>query len=630
MSSEEDSDLECDAASPSCSRCNEAGVPCVAPNASRQGTAPRSIVQFLEDQLANVDNVQREAYTTRAEHLDDRAVDATQDTRLLINHVMKDFAPSYAGLTALTPLVHCAVTGTRLPSTSLSGAINSNEHHQNSTIDSVSDGIRLSYIPTAIADFLFENYLKRVVAQNPIFYLPDVVGFFNAVFHHPIDSLEPGTLASPYETYVVSLIMAVSLTTSARTQQLRANSIATGLFKSAMRYIQTVFTNDLRGLQALLLLCEYTFLNPSVANVWFLSGFTTQLCIDLGIHQETLDDQKADPLTVDIRRRVFWCAYEMEIATAGALLRPTQFLSKNINVPFPSEIEDTAISAKGVDPHGKLTKFPSTRIWRFRQIEAEVVSVLFHNGDLSAEDNGALSMWMERMEIAIDTWRDEVKWFSSLNGSHPASEEMCLYADIAHDYIIVTLFRPSTRVKDPTTGNLMKAFIAGVHVARGYWKQANLEFGSSKYVFHPCYHTFSAAVVFLQVLDRCKEAIWLKYSTDEIEDFISSFSKFFATIAERWPAASRCLEEFERLMAPVKRNYIDFTLRKARTVPNGSITNASFSDQGGFLLNASAHQDELVDIHTLFPQDVFSHGQLGDLTFTIPTDWEMEFDFGVI
>ncbi|KAL1859853.1 hypothetical protein Plec18167_006325 [Paecilomyces lecythidis] len=630
MSSEEDSDLECDAASPSCSRCNEAGVPCVAPSASRQGTAPRSIVQFLEDQLANADNIQSEAYNTRTKDTDNGTADATENISLLINHVMKDFVPSYAGLTALTPLVHCAVTGTRLPSTSLSGAINSNEHHQNPTTDSVSDGIRLSYIPTAVADFLFENYLKRVVAQNPIFYLPDVVGFFNAVYHHPIEGLEPGTLASPYETYIVSLIMAVSLTTSARTQQLRANSIATGLFKSAMRYIQSVCTNDLRGLQALLLLCEYTFLNPSVANVWFVSGFTTQLCIDLGIHQETLDDQMADSLTVDIRRRVFWCAYEMEIATAGALLRPTQFLSKNINVPFPSEIEDNAISAAGVNPHGKLTKFPSTRIWKFRQIEAEIVSVLFHNGELSPENNGDLTRWMERMETAIDTWRDEVKWFSSLNGSHPVSDEMRLYADIAHDYIIVTLFRPSTRVKDPTTENFMKAFIAGVHVARGYWKQANLEFGSSKYVFHPCYHTFSAAVVFLQALDRCKEAIWLEYSTDQIEEFILSFSKFFTTIAERWPAASRCLEEFERLMVPVKRKYIDFTLSKARTVPNGSGPNASFIDQEGFVLNTPAHQDELLDIHTLFPQDVFSHEQLEDLTFTIPTDWEMEFDFSVI
>lgn len=547
----------------------------------------------------------------------------------MVDHVIKGFTPPFLGLTAATPLVRCCVAGTRLPSTSLSGTTDFSEHHARVTLDSPSSGTRLASIPVTVADFLFENYMKRVIAQYPIFYSSDVVRFFNSVFHHPTPGSEPGTLATSYEIYVVSLIMAISLTTSARTQQVHANSIAVSLFNTAMQQIHAVCTNDLMGLQAILLLLEYTFLNPSVANVWFLSGFTTQICIDLGLHQETREDLKADPLTVDIRRRVFWCAYEMEIATSGALLRPTSLLSRHINVPFPSEIEDSAISTAGIDPNGRLTKFPSTRIWKFRQIEAEIVSVLFHDGEIPSQDGASLQSWMKRMEAMIDSWRDEVHWSAALNDSDPAWEEMCLYANIAHDYIIVTLFRPSPRMKEPTCEDLMKAFIAGVAVAEGYWTQSNLDFGSSKYVFHPCYHTFSGAVVVLQTLERCKESIYLTYTLDQVDDFISRFSRFFATIAERWPAASRCLEEFERLMAPVKRKYIDFAVNKARAATNELPADRSLVEYHDETMDSAWRLDNMMGFYSMFPHELSNTEESLELPFTLPSDWNVEFDFGM-
>ena len=522
----------------------------------------------------------------------------------LIHQVLQDVTPSFCGLTAQMPLVLSAATGTRLPS------VERLIDRSRSSIDAWSGGTRLSYIPTPVANFLFDNYLRGVVTQYPIFHVADVVKFFGSIFHNTTPGLD---VAGPYEVFIVSLIMAISLTTSARAQQRRANSIATGLFKSAMKHIQSVCTNDLRGLQALLLLCQYVFLNPSMCNVWFISGFIAHLCLDLGLHCETPESLQNDPLTVDIRRRVFWCAYEMEIATSGALLQATQFRWDLINVPFPSEVVDSAISRD---------EFPSRRIWLFRQIEAEVVSVLFHRGSLSPQDNGSLALWSRRMETAIQAWREETYWYSSLKQSHPAAQELCLYADIAYDYVITTLFRPSPRVKDPEPEHLLKAFKCSVGVPRGYSKQQNLGFGSSKYAFHPCHHSFSAAVVFLQALERCKELICVRYSIDDIQNFISVFSNFFSTIAERWPASLRCMEEFNRLMIPIRQKYIDFTQNRVPT--NDSLSSEPLivgRDLGGTAMSGGEW------VH--FPQGAFSMDELGELTFTIPSDWA-EFDLGFI
>ena len=159
----------------------------------------------------------------------------------------------------------------------------------------------------------------------------------------------------------------------------------------------------------------------------------------------------------------------------------TDFLSKYINVPFPTEIEDSAISENWIDPNGRPTKYTSHRIWSFRKIEAEIVSVLFQNEEIPAS-SPSLDAWMSKMEAAIYEWDAEVHQ-SAASNTDPSTNskwaEMELYANIAKDYIIITLFRPCPRIKDPSCQNLMKVFVAAVRVADGYWQQSNLDFGKS-------------------------------------------------------------------------------------------------------------------------------------------------------
>ena len=154
-------------------------------------------------------------------------------------------------------------------------------------------------------------------------------------------------------------------------------------------------------------------------------------------------------------------------------------MSKYINVPFPTEIEDNSITDNRIDPTGRLTKFTSRYIWQFRKIEAEIVSVLFQNGDIPISYN-SLGEWMDAMHKAIYDWDNIVHQCAASNSDPSTSSkwaEMDLYAHIATPYVIVTLYRPCPRNKDPKCEDLMKAFRASMKVADGYWQQANLDFG---------------------------------------------------------------------------------------------------------------------------------------------------------
>lgn len=500
-------------------------------------------------------------------------------------------------------------------------------HHPRSIINPQPSRTPLSSIPVNVADFLFDNYVKRVAPQYPIYYIPELSAMHNAAFHPAELTATPRIAVTPYEVYTLNLIMAISLSTAARSKQARANSIASGLFENAMEQISGVLSNDLRGLQALTLLTQYTFLNPGIANFWLLTGFISQACIDLGLHQELPEDPQISELERDMRRRVFWCAWEMEVAVCGALLRPITLLRRTITTAFPAQVDDSAITEAGIDSNGRVTKFTARFIWRYREVECDIVPVLFHNEPLPPEFD-SLEQWMAHQEHTILEWKAEIHEATKQNTDQALQsqwDEMKLYSTIATDYILVTLFRPCPRLKEPPSENLMKAFSAAVGVADGSWQQAHLEFGGSKYVFHSCYHSFSAAIAFLQALQRFKAEIAARYTWKQVESNMDTFSRFFATVAERWPAASRCLEEYERLLSPVKQDFVEFLAQEALRIAEQASSRNKFV--------ASVDMDPAHDLELNFGT-FFNAASLGtEETLPnypyIPMDWHEEFNFGV-
>lgn len=103
------------------------------------------------------------------------------------------------------------------------------------------------------------------------------------------------------------------------------------------------------------------------------------------------------------------------------------------------------------------------------------------------------------------------------------------------------------------------------------------------------------------------------------------FSRFFATVAERWPAASRCLEEYERLLSPVKQEFVEFLAREALRIAEEA------SSMNKLVASVGMHPVHDLDLNfgTFF--NAASLGMEQTLTYNpyIPMDWHEEFNFGV-
>jgi hypothetical protein len=218
------------------------------------------------------------------------------------------------------------------------------------------------------------------------------------------------------------------------------------------------------------------------------------------------------------------------------------------------------------------------------------------------------------MEKHLEEWQEEINFAAACSKDESKRtlwDEMKLYSEIGYHRILVCLFGPCPRLPTRSRSDLLKAFAAAVCVATAYHKQANSEGGHIKYVFHSCYHTFQSAFVFLQALQICKDDIIESHSFTEIENSLDCFATLFSTMAERWPAVSRCSQEFEQLLRPIKDEYTNFVFERASNpnydtpVQNGW---RNFSDD---------------------PSKENLYDNLYDVPYDVPYDWNVEFGFGI-
>jgi hypothetical protein len=123
------------------------------------------------------------------------------------------------------------------------------------------------------------------------------------------------------------------------TAELRMSSEA--FYIEASKHLEAVFEdNSYVGLQAILLCCYYSMLNPSRGSIWFLVGMASRVCVDHGFHHETAEQAKdLSPLELDMRRRLFAATYNLDRLLSHALGRPPSIPDDYIDVAVSRERE---------------------------------------------------------------------------------------------------------------------------------------------------------------------------------------------------------------------------------------------------------------------------------------------------
>lgn len=154
----------------------------------------------------------------------------------------------------------------------------------------------------------------RAIAQ---FYMTNIYPLYPAFPASSVSELLDGLYAdkaggfSPHEAWQLWMVLAIGSTAQSRSMddEYRANGLE--FVRRALAEAEGALKPGFVGqIQSLLLLTQYSMLDPAHFDSWHLIGFTCRAVIDLGLHHDLPNLQF--PGGLDARRRLFYCVYALD------------------------------------------------------------------------------------------------------------------------------------------------------------------------------------------------------------------------------------------------------------------------------------------------------------------------------
>ncbi|KIV88674.1 hypothetical protein PV10_08335 [Exophiala mesophila] len=398
----------------------------------------------------------------------------------------------------------------------------------------------LKSIPVAILRSLIKKYMTRVYPIYPILHAPTLWKQLDNVVTKLQELPERHRTVPPsYDFLIVYLMLSISATLgSSRTGHEAKHMVFSGsLFEEGIQHLsdKAKIPSDLAGIQVTLMVLQYASINPRLANVWMLTGAAMRACLELGLHREAPEALAFDQLTLDLRRRVFWSAYNFDRAICSALQRPLSIPDQTIDARFPSILDDRHIHPTGIDPTGTETKIHMLRWIHFRRLQSTMTEVHFQGKPL--EQGQTWEDWLTAMERRLQAW------YEDYNDGHELTE-----FTLAHG--LTNLHRPSPRVPMPEPRSLMVAFEAACssakflrdHILTGFYRRSWL-------IAH---HVLENSMVVLFCLRHGYDTISGRFSAQQIFEMTKVFTaNFLALAAQGWNEVSNYAGIYERLLGPL-------------------------------------------------------------------------------
>jgi hypothetical protein len=178
------------------------------------------------------------------------------------------------------------------------------------------------------AMILVQTYFDIVHCQYPFLHKPSFLKVLDEIYK--IDTEDHGRMTTRLRIYYFQVFMILAVGSSALFDNRDAALAVIGFFASATQYIDEAFsTVCLEAAQAQLLLAMYALFNPdSELNVWFLNARIMASCVDLGFHRSIGtrswqgNGRGLSPLEIEMRKRIFWCAYALDRNVSTSMGRP--------------------------------------------------------------------------------------------------------------------------------------------------------------------------------------------------------------------------------------------------------------------------------------------------------------------
>lgn len=374
-----------------------------------------------------------------------------------------------------------------------------------------------------IMDRLYQLYCLKVQPMYPALHEPTLAA--------DMEAAQNGT-ADAYQNFITRMVVAISL----QKMDSQYAGLADSYYLAALKWMEVVVRRmDLKTLQAFALIAEYSLLTPTRTAIYYICGLAVRLVQALGIHEEASITRAegggmADPLEIDMRRRLFWCIFTMDAGLSHALGRPMSLASgrDHLDVEFFELCDDSYITRDGILLGARpiLKKWIAMHFFKMRLLQLEVRRKLYLNKRPTPKDDQ--DPWFKDFCARLDAWRD-----ASPNTDEGTGLDKVWFIG-RYNTIIAFLYRPCPQIPRPSLNGALKCFDAARYNIYMVREQINRKNVDLTWIFTQA--LFMAINTMLWSLSY--EEVRRQNPKPEVEQHLGTGLEAVLLASDRWPGVA--------------------------------------------------------------------------------------------
>ena len=154
---------------------------------------------------------------------------------------------------------------------------------------------------------ILQYYMSNVYALFPCFSETALLNALDDIYK------QDDRVIKDSDYWMVYMVLAIGSTAQSRRNGDEYYTNGVEFASRAMNYADGALTPGYVTLiQSLLLLTQYSMLDPAHFDSWHLIGFTARAIVDLGFHQDPPMSSVTDKSILDMRRKIFYCVYALD------------------------------------------------------------------------------------------------------------------------------------------------------------------------------------------------------------------------------------------------------------------------------------------------------------------------------
>ncbi|EXL67568.1 hypothetical protein FOPG_16317 [Fusarium oxysporum f. sp. conglutinans race 2 54008] len=390
---------------------------------------------------------------------------------------------------------------------------------------------------------LSQAYFENVHFQYPFLHEPTFRQWEGNVYHNTTGS------ASSTELFFVNMARRMSLP---QTSKANANRRGIGdspvciipqqLYASALLHIDHMLAQkNLESIQALLC-CALN-----------LSGLALRLSIELGYHRNVAKlNLRTNSLKLELRKRVFWCAYQLDCASSINLGLPLSLPIAEVDTEFPLDIDDSSISQDGILGLPRQTPDePATTTshglhqFRIRCIWAHIYASLYSLAASQGHGPESYQAQVSALRKELDDWMAETPPEPCRSGTPITVFASIEDYKITYNESIILLYRGQlTKGSNEQSAVLWECMTAATSICHPCKRL---------YIGKPINYTWSTLHVIFMAGLTTLHCLWTSSTVrqaariDSVSSTFTNCTMLLAIMAERWEGAAPYRDLFEAL-----------------------------------------------------------------------------------